>query len=158
MNNHKALAGVLLTLTLLVGCDSVIPASSKGVCISGYNQNARHIHEFWLDNESKAGCHGNPPGPDEDQIYGGGGKFTCGCRVTPGKQVKLEWEFVQTLAEFKAKLPSESHEANVVIPQPESSSSRYFRVYFMKDGSTALQWVDDMGAPVLPPPTERMSE
>ncbi len=39
----------------------------------------------------------------------------------------------------------------VTIPQPESHDSRYLRVYFMKDGTTPLQWVDDMGAPTLSP-------
>ena len=109
---------------------------------------------FWLDDENKAGCWGNPPGRDVDQVYGGGGKFNCGCRVTPGKEVSLYWVFAQSKAEYAAKVPEVQREVRVTIPQPESPSSRYFRAYFMKDGTAKLQWVDNMGAPEIEPSPE----
>ncbi|WP_302479187.1 hypothetical protein [Burkholderia lata] len=43
----------------------------------------------------------------------------------------------------------------MAIPQPESSTSRYLRVYFRKNGTAELQWVDDMNAPELPPTVEQ---
>ncbi|RNF82093.1 DUF3304 domain-containing protein [Montanilutibacter psychrotolerans] len=134
----------------LVGCDAVL-SQSRTVCVTGYNEHERGIHEYWLDDENKAGCHGNPPGRDVDQVFGGGGGFVCGCNVEPGKQVSLFWEFVQTPEDFDAKVPPEQRTVQVTIPQPESPSSRYLRVYFMEDGSTPLQWVDDMSAPELIP-------
>lgn len=135
---------------MLAGCGEVLP-QSRTVCVTGYNEHERGIHEFWLDNENKAGCHGNPPGRDVDQIYGGGGKFTCGCSVTPGDKVSLFWQFSRTRKEYDAKVPPERHTAQVTIPEPPTVDARYLRVFFMKDGSTPLQWVDDMGAPELPP-------
>ncbi|WP_269138939.1 hypothetical protein [Burkholderia anthina] len=35
----------------------------------------------------------------------------------------------------------------MTIPQPESSTSRYLRVYFRQNGTAELQWVDGMNAP-----------
>jgi len=139
-----------IMLLLLMGCGDVL-SQSRSVCVSGYNEYERQIYEFWLDNENKSGCWGNPPGRDADQEFGGGGGFVCGCRVTPGKQVSLYWSFEQTRAEFDAGESPEEHTTQVMIPQPESRVSEYLRVYFMRDGSAALQWVDDMGAPTLPP-------
>ena len=49
---------------LLAACGDAFAPASRMVCISGYNQNERKIHMFWLDDESKAGCWGNPPGRD----------------------------------------------------------------------------------------------
>ena len=135
----------------LAGCGEFFAPSAKTVCISGYNQNDRKIHMFWLDNENKSGCWGNPPGRDVDQVYGGGGGFNCGCRVTPGKEVSLYWVFAQSKAEYAAKVPEVQREVRVTIPQPESPSSRYFRAYFMKNGTAKLQWVDNMGASELAP-------
>ncbi|MBH3465183.1 hypothetical protein I5Q49_10030 [Pseudomonas carnis] len=137
---------------LLAACGDAFAPASRTVCISGYNQNERKIHMFWLDDESKAGCWGNPPGRDVDQIYGGGGKFNCGCRVTAGKQVSLAWDFARSRKEVEAGMPKKEFFTQVTIPQPESSTSRYFRAYFMKDGTAQLQWVDSMGAPELVPP------
>ncbi|WP_223807373.1 hypothetical protein [Montanilutibacter psychrotolerans] len=148
---HRLLRLTGLTAFLwLVGCDAVL-SQSRTVCVTGYNEYERGIHEYWLDDENKAGCHGNPPGRDVDQVFGGGGKFSCGCNVAPGKQVSLFWQFSRTRNEYDAKIPPEQHTTLVTIPHPESSTSRYLRVYFMKDGSTPLQWVDDMGAPELIP-------
>ena len=148
MNRIWAIA---LGVILLSGCGDIFAPSAKTVCISGYNQNDRKIHMFWLDNEGKAGCWGNPPGRDVDQVYGGGGKFNCGCRVTPGKQVSLTWSLARSLKELEAGVLRKEFSTQVTIPQPESSTSRYFRAYFMKDGTAKLQWVDSMGAPELSP-------
>ena len=145
---------IVLGATLLSGCGDTLSSSPGTVCISGYNQNDRKIHMFWLDDENKSGCWGNPPGRDVDQVYGGGGKFNCGCRVTPGKEVSLYWVFAQSKAEYAAKVPEVQREVRVTIPQPESPSSRYFRAYFMKDGTAKLQWVDNMGAPEIEPSPE----
>ena len=142
---------IVLGATLLSGCGDTLSSSPRTVCISGYNQNDRKIHMFWLDNESKAGCWGNPPGREVDQVYGGGGGFNCGCRVTPGKQVSLTWSLARSLKEFEAGVLRQEFSTLVTIPQPESSTSRYFRAYFMKDGTAKLQWVDNMGAPELSP-------
>lgn len=139
-----------MALLLLVGCGDVL-SQSRSVCVSGYNEYERGIHEFWLDNEGKAGCHGNPPGREDPDDFGGGGKFTCGCRVTADKQVSLFWQFRRSRAEYEAGIEPEQRTVQVTIPQPESRTSEYLRVYFMKDGSAALQWVDDMGAPTLSP-------
>ncbi len=147
------LGGVAL-VSLLVGYGDIFSPASKEVCITGYNQYERQIHKFRLDGESKSGCSGNPSGRDGRGIYGGGGGFTCGCRVTPGKQVSLIWSFVRTRAEFNAGIPRDEFSTMVTIPQPESSSSRYFRIFFMKNGIPQLQWVDDLRAPRIMPPTE----
>lgn len=142
---------IALGVTLLSGCGDVLPPSPKTVCISGYNQNDRKIHMFWLDDESKSGCWGNPPGRDINEVYGGGGGFNCGCRVTPGKQVSLTWSLARSLKELEAGVLRKEFSTQVTIPQPESSTSRYFRAYFMKNGTARLQWVDSMGAPELSP-------
>ena len=143
-------AVVVGALTMTAGCGPIF-TQERTVCVTGYNEHERQIYEFWLDNESKSGCFGNPEGKQPD-AYGQSG-FACGCTVAPGKKVSLYWSFEQTRAEFDAKAPPEEHTVQVTIPQPESRNSRYLRVYFMKDGSTPLQWVDDMGAPELPPST-----
>ena len=143
-------AAIAVVFLMLSGCDKVL-SHKRTVCVTGYNEYERQIYEFWLDNESKSGCFGNPSGREDKYNFGGGGGFACGCTVTPGKKVSLYWSFEQTRAEFDAKEPPEEHTVQVTIPQPESRNSRYLRVYFMKDGSTPLQWVDDMGAPELPP-------
>ncbi|WP_434030184.1 DUF3304 domain-containing protein [[Pseudomonas] boreopolis] len=142
--------GIPLIVLALAGCDQVL-SQERTVCVTGYNEYERKIHEFWLDSEGKSGCFGNPPGREKEQLFGGGGKFSCGCTVTPGKKVSLQWEMVQTWDEYEKGAEPERHSTWVTIPEPESSNSRYLRVYFMKDGSTPLQWVDDMGAPELPP-------
>ncbi|WP_258077808.1 hypothetical protein [Xanthomonas bromi] len=84
-------------------------------------------------------------------IGGGGGKFSCGCKVTPGKVVNLYWTFEQTRQEYDSGVKPEEHTIRVQTPQPQSSSSRYFRIFFRKNGTASLQWVDDMGADELPP-------
>nr|WP_288355249.1 hypothetical protein [uncultured Pseudomonas sp.] len=150
MYRGKLMGMAFSLIFLLSGCDRVL-SQERTVCVSGYNEYDRQIYEFWLDGENKSGCFGNPPAKRADQIFGGGGKFACGCKVSPGKRVELYWSFEQTRAEFDAKKPIEEHTAMVTIPQPESHDSRYLRVYFMKDGTTPLQWVDDMGAPTLSP-------
>jgi hypothetical protein len=140
---------------LLSGCDDILPTSSRSVCISGYNQYDRQLHRFWLDNENKSGCWGNPPAPQPGDVYGGGGGHVCGCRVTPGKEVSLTWEFVQTPQNFDAKIPAEEGKITVKIPELKSlSNPEYLRVYFMRNGTAQLQWDEDMSAPELPPPAE----
>jgi hypothetical protein len=135
---------------LLIGCKGGA-AQSRTVCVTGYNEYEKQIYEFWLDNESKAGCFGNPSGRGKDTgDWGGGGAFSCGCKVTPGKTVNLQWSFVQSVEEFDAGKKAKEYATKVTIPQPESRNSRYFRVYFRKDGTASLQWVDDMGAEELP--------
>jgi hypothetical protein len=134
---------------LLGGCKDGF-SQSRTVCVTGYNEYEKQIYEFWLDNESKSGCFGNPPGRKDGNPWGGGGAFSCGCNVTPGKTVNLQWSFVIPKEDFYAGKRAEEHFLKVTIPQPESSGSRYFRVYFRKDGTASLQWVDDMGAEELP--------
>ncbi|QEO28351.1 DUF3304 domain-containing protein [Xanthomonas translucens pv. undulosa] len=134
---------------MLGGCKDGF-SQSRTVCVTGYNEYEKQIYEFWLDNESKAGCFGNPPGRSEGSHWGGGGKFSCGCNVTPGKTVNLQWSFVQSVEEFDAGEKAKEYTTKVTIPQPESRNSRYFRIYFRKDGTASLQWVDDMGAEELP--------
>ncbi|WP_260608101.1 hypothetical protein [Xanthomonas cerealis] len=135
---------------LLGGCRDGF-SQSRTVCVTGYNEYEKQIYEFWLDNESKAGCFGNPSGRGKDTgDWGGGGAFSCGCKVTPGKTVNLQWSFVQSVEEFDAGKKAKEYTTKVTIPQPESRNSRYFRVYFRKDGTASLQWVDDMGAEELP--------
>ena len=152
MNKKLLMAGLLLTL--LAGCGDVFAPASKEVCITGYNQYERQLHKFRLDAESKSGCWGNPSGREGHGTYGGGGGYVCGCRVTPGKQVSLYWVFAQNKAEYAAKVPEVEHTVQVTIPQPESPTSRYFRIFFMKNGIPQLQWVDDLRAPRVMPPTE----
>ncbi|KAB7769377.1 DUF3304 domain-containing protein [Xanthomonas maliensis] len=139
-----------IALVLLAGC-TVDGSHSKTVCVTGYNEYERHIHEFWLDNEAKSGCFGNPPRRENPYPWGGGGAFSCGCNVTPGKEVNLYWRFERTKAEYDANATPEEHTIRVKIPQPESRTSRYLRVYFRRNGTASLQWVDDMGADELPP-------
>nr|WP_288355247.1 hypothetical protein [uncultured Pseudomonas sp.] len=134
---------------LLAGCDGAF-SQERTVCVSGYNEFDLPIYEFWLDGENKSGCFGNPPAKRVEQIFGGGGKFSCGCKASPGKAVQLYWRFERTPSEVEAGIPPKEFKRLVTVPQPESHDSRYLRVYFMKDGSTPLQWVDDMGAPTLP--------
>ncbi|MFT4249699.1 MAG: hypothetical protein QM581_16965 [Pseudomonas sp.] len=153
----RCLAAVVVTILLLSGCDRVF-SQERTVCASGYNEFDRQIYEFWLDGENKSGCFGNPPGKSLDQNFGGGGKFACGCTVTPGKKVNLYWSFEQTRDEYDSGKKPEEHTKQVIIPRPESSSSRYLRVYFMKDGTTPIQWVDEMGAPELAPTQGRKSD
>ena len=145
---------LVVCAVFLSGCGEDSSFKSRSVCITGYNQFERQIHEFWLDGESNSGCHGNPSRRELDQVYGGGSKFTCGCRVTPGKQVSLTWSLARSLKEFEAGVLRQEFSTQVTIPQPESSTSRYFRVYFMKDGTAKLQWVDNMGAPEVEPSPE----
>ncbi|RNF82076.1 DUF3304 domain-containing protein [Montanilutibacter psychrotolerans] len=147
---HALRIAGLTAVLWLTGCDAVL-SQSRTVCVTGYNQNERGIHEFWLDEENSSGCRGNPSGRKPTNTWGGGGGFVCGCNVAPGRQVSLFWQFSRTRKEYDAKIPPEQHTVQVTIPQPESPSSRYLRVYFMKDGSTPLQWVDDMGTPELIP-------
>ena len=145
---------LVVCAVFLSGCGEDSSFKSRSVCITGYNQFERKIHEFWLDGESNSGCHGNPSRRELDHVYGGGSKFTCGCRVTPGKEVSLYWVFAQSKAEYAEKIPEVQREVRVTIPQPESPTSRYFRAYFMKDGTAKLQWVDNMGAPEVEPSPE----
>ena len=147
------LGGVAL-VSLLVGYGDIFSPASKEVCITGYNQYERQIHEFRLDTDNKTGCSGNPSARKGNYMYGGGGGLSCGCRVTPGKQVSLYWVFAQNKAEYAAKVPEVEHTVQVTIPQPESPTSRYFRIFFMKNGIPQLQWVDDLRAPRIMPPTE----
>ncbi|PPV04627.1 DUF3304 domain-containing protein [Xanthomonas bromi] len=135
---------------MLGGCKDGF-SQSKTVCVTGYNEYEKQIYEFWLDNESKSGCFGNPPGRKDGNPWGGGGAFSCGCNVTPGKVVNLYWTFEQTRQEYDSGVKPEEHTIKVQTPKPQSSSSRYFRIFFRKNGTASLQWVDDMGADELPP-------
>lgn len=150
----SGLSVIVVGVFLLSGCGDVFPPSPKTVCITGYNQYERQFHKFRLDEENRSGCGGNPSGRDGRGIYGGGGGFVCGCRVIPGKEVSLYWVFAQNKAEYVAKIPEVRHDVRVVIPQPESSSSRYLRIFFMKSGVPQLQWVDDLRTPEIMPPLE----
>ncbi len=152
MNKKLLMAGLLVTL--LAGCGDVFAPASKEVCITGYNQYERQFHKFRLDAENKSGCSGSPSGREGYGVYGGGGGFVCGCRVTPGKQVNLYWSFEPTLEAFRKGSPLEEYTVVVTIPQPESSSSRYLRIYFMKSGIPQLQWVDDLRTPKIMPSSE----
>ncbi len=152
MNKQLLMAGLLVTS--LAGCGDVFAPASKEVCITGYNQYERQLHIFRLDEESKSGCWGNPSGRDGYGIYGGGGGYVCGCRVIAGRQVSLSWSLVRTRAEFDADIPREEFSTVVTIPQPESPTSRYFRIYFMKSGIPQLQWVDDLRTPKIMPSSE----
>ena len=149
MNKQLLMAGLLVTS--LAGCGDVFAPASKEVCITGYNQYERPIHEFRLDATNKTGCSGNPSARKGNYMYGGGGGLSCGCRVTPGKQVSLYWSFEPTLEEFRNGFPLEEYSVVVTVPQPESSTSRYFRIFFMKHGVPKLQWVDDLRAPRIMP-------
>ncbi|WP_278649957.1 hypothetical protein [Burkholderia lata] len=145
-------------LGVLAGCEQHVDAASaapRTVCITGYNEYTRKLHEFWLDNEHKSGCFGNPSAREAGEAFGGGGGFACGCTVTPGQTVKLAWVFAQPLAEIERGVAAEHQTIDVTIPRPESSTSRYLRVYFRKNGTADLQWVDDMNAPELPPTVEQ---
>ncbi|KAB7769380.1 DUF3304 domain-containing protein [Xanthomonas maliensis] len=148
--------GLLALLALLTGCKDGL-SHSRTVCVSGYNEYEKQIHEFWLDNESKSGCFGNPPGRSDGDPWGGGAKFACGCKVTPGKSVTLQWSFVQSVEDFDAGKKAQEFALKVTIPQPESRSSRYLRVYFRKNGTASLQWVDDMGVDELPPTPDKQA-
>ncbi|WP_321813567.1 hypothetical protein [Paraburkholderia sp. J69-2] len=121
------------------------------VCVTGYNEYERKLNRFWLDEAHQSGCFGNPSGRSDGQDFGGGGGFACGCTVTPGQTVKLYWKFAQSKAERDNGVPQESRTIDVTIPQPQSENAQYLRVYFRKNGTADLQWVDDMGAPTLPP-------
>ncbi|QRN42724.1 DUF3304 domain-containing protein [Xanthomonas oryzae pv. oryzae] len=130
---------------LLGGCRDGF-SQSRTVCVTGYNEYERHIHEFWLDNESKSGMFWGILQVGLMGIRGEVvGSFSCGCNITPGKEVNLYWRFERTRSEYDAGVKPEEHTIRVKIPSPESSSSRYFRVYLRKDGTASLQWVDDMG-------------
>jgi hypothetical protein len=102
-------------IILLGGCKDGF-SQSRTVCVTGYNEYEKQIYEFWLDNESKAGCFGNPPGRSEGSHWGGGGKFSCGCNVTPGKTVNLQWSFVQSVEEFDAGEKAKEYTTKVTIP------------------------------------------
>ncbi|VWC98226.1 putative lipoprotein [Burkholderia lata] len=145
-------------LGVLAGCerhDGAASAAPRTVCITGYNEYTRKLHEFWLDNERKSGCFGNPSAREAGEAFGGGGGSACGCKVTPGQTVKLAWVFAQPLDEIQRGVQAEHKTIDVAIPQPESSTSRYLRVYFRKNGTAELQWVDDMNAPELPTTVEQ---
>ncbi|MBN3831822.1 hypothetical protein G3N64_08120 [Burkholderia sp. Ac-20344] len=145
-------------LGVLAGCgrhDGAASAEPRTVCITGYNEYTRKLHAFWLDNQHKSGCFGNPSAREAGEAFGGGGGFACGCRVTPGQAVKLAWVFAQPLDEIQRGVQAEHRTIDVTIPQPESSMSRYLCVYFRKNGTAELQWVDDMNAPELPPTVEK---
>ncbi|WP_272545796.1 hypothetical protein PPH94_007085 [Burkholderia cepacia] len=157
MARAGARALILAALGVLAGCGRHDGTASgpRTVCITGYNEYTRKLHEFWLDNEHKSGCFGNPSARESGEAFGGGGGFACGCRVTPGQTAKLTWVFAQPLAEIRRGAQAEHKAIDVTIPQPESSTSRYLRVYFRKNGTAELQWVDDMNAPELPPTVEK---
>ncbi|WP_254606744.1 hypothetical protein [Burkholderia contaminans] len=144
----------LVVLGVLAGCgrrDDAASPARRTVCITGYNEYTRKLHEFWLDNEHRSGCFGNPSAREAGEAFGGGGGFACGCQVTPGQAAKLAWVFAQPLDEIERGVAAEHRTIDVTIPQPESPTSRYLRVYFRKNGTAELQWVDDMNAPKLPP-------
>lgn len=154
----RALAWVLTVPGVLAGCgqhDGDASAEARTVCVTGYNEYARKLHEFRLDNEHRSGCFGNPSARDAGEAFGGGGGFACGCKVTPGRKVKLYWAFAQPLDEIQRGVPAEHETIDVTIPQPESPTSRYLRVYFRKNGTAELQWVDDMNAPELRPTADQ---
>ncbi|MEK2601353.1 hypothetical protein [Burkholderia arboris] len=153
-----ALALALTMPGVLAACgphDGEMAATRRTVCITGYNEYDRKLHEFWLDNEHRSGCFGNPSARDAGEAFGGGGGFACGCKVTPGQQVKLSWLFAQPLDDIQRGISSEHKTIDVTIPQPESATSRYLRVYFRNNGTAELQWVDDMNAPELPPTAQQ---
>jgi hypothetical protein len=155
MKFRKSMYAMALAVTMaLAACgkhrDELL-TQKHTVCVSGYNEYERAMYRFWLDGEHKSGCFGNPSGRDKGEAYGGGGGFACGCSVTPGAKVKLDWTFEQSQAERDSGAVQQSKTIDVTIPQPESANSQYLRVYFRKNGTADLQWVDDMGAPTLPP-------
>jgi hypothetical protein len=139
----KIFAIAATAFLFLTGCDRVF-SQSRGVCITGYNEYDRGIYEFWLDNEGKSGCFGNPSGRSPGYDFGGGGGFACGCKLTPGSTVNLYWRFERTREEYDRKISPEEHTVAVTIPELDVRSPRYFRVYFMRDGTTKLQWAEAM--------------
>ena len=106
MARAGARALTLAALGVLAGCGRHDGTASgpRTVCITGYNEYTRKLHEFWLDNEHKSGCFGNPSAREAGEAFGGGGGFACGCRVTPGQTAKLTWVFAQPLAEIRLRL------------------------------------------------------
>ncbi|KVW26883.1 DUF3304 domain-containing protein [Burkholderia ubonensis] len=146
--------GVLAACGRHAGAEAAA-AKPHAICVTGYNEYDRKLHEFRLDNEHESGCFGNPSAREAGEAFGGGGGFACGCKVTPGRKVKLFWEFAQPLDAIQRGVPPERKTIDVTIPQPESPTSRYLRVYFRKNGTAELQWVDDMNAPELKPTQEQ---
>jgi hypothetical protein len=148
----------LSATTVLAACgkhSDELLSHKHTVCVTGYNEYERAMYRFWLDDEHKSGCFGNPSGREQGEDFGGGGGFACGCTVTPGKKVKLYWKFELSRSEIDRGMQQESKTIDVTIPQPQSDSSQYLRVYFRKNGTADLQWVDDMGAPTLPPTQDK---
>ncbi len=158
MKFRKSMSAMALASTaLFAACgkaDNALLAKKHTVCVSGYNEYPRALYRFWLDSAHKSGCFGNPSGREAGETYGGGGGFACGCSITPGEKVRLDWTFEQSQAERDSDAGQQSKTVDVTIPQPESAHSQYLRVYFRRNGTADLQWVDDMGAPTLPPTPE----
>jgi hypothetical protein len=151
-------AMALAATTVLAACgkhSDELLSHKHTVCVTGYNEYERKLNRFWLDDEHNSGCFGNPSGREQGQNFGGGGGFACGCTVTPGQTVKLYWKFAQSKGEWDSGEPVVSKTIDVTIPQPQSENSQYLRVYFRKNGTAELQWVDDMGAPTLPPTPDK---
>jgi hypothetical protein len=154
----KAVAMACAVAIALVACgqhSGELISREHSVCVTGYNEYERAMYRFWLDDEHKSGCFGNPSAREPGEDFGGGGGFACGCRVKPAQKVKLFWQFELSKTEMDNGVQPQSKTIDVTIPQPQSDNSQYLRVYFRKNGTAELQWIDDMGAPTLPPTPEK---
>ena len=128
------------TISLFAAREVVVPAT-RGVCTVGFNYRERPIYWFGVAT-AEAHCGNNVGGKRPDAAYAGGGGVACGCAVRPGEQAVVKWSFDQPLDEIERHIPSEEHQTQVTIPQPESARSRYLQVHFLADNRVVLDWRD----------------
>lgn len=124
------MCAALVVLGVLAGCgrhDDAASPARRTVCITGYNEYTRKLHEFWLDNEHRSGCFGNPSAREAGEAFGGGGGFACGCQVTPGQAAKLAWVFAQPLDEIERGVAAEHRTIDVALSARVFQEERHGR-------------------------------
>jgi len=149
-----AAVGVVVVATALFAKEEIAP-SVYGVCTVGYNYREKPIYSFGVVTPEGA-CGNNVGGKRSDEVYSGGGGVACGCSVRPGETATVKWEFDEPYNDVQRGIPTEKHEINVAIPQPESRTARYLQVHFLADNRVVLDWRNDISFSRVDPATGKI--
>ncbi|MET3654702.1 DUF3304 domain-containing protein [Dyella japonica] len=131
---------------MIVAIGAVVKAgvapSTYPVATVGFNYTEKPIYWFGVIT-AEGQCGNDAGGKRPGTVYLLGNGITHGCMVRSGETATVKWEFDQPYSDVLKKVPMESHQVTVTIPQPETRDSGYLQVHFLSGNRVVLDWRDN---------------